>query len=64
VVLLGQAALIVGGLRVDYARYYLPLVFVGTVTTGILAGLIGMTITGLVHRPRQQEAIPSVLASR
>jgi hypothetical protein len=64
VILLGQAALIVGGLRVDYARYYLPLVFVGTVTTGVLAGLIGMTITGLVHRPRQQEAIPSVLVLR
>ena len=63
-ILLSQAALIVIGLRVDYARYYLPLVFVGTVMTGVLAGLIGMTVAGLIRHSRRQEAIPSASALR
>jgi hypothetical protein len=63
-ILLSQAALIVIGLRVDYARYYLPLVFVSAVTTGVLAGLIGMSVAGLIRHSRQQEAVLSASASR
>jgi hypothetical protein len=63
-ILLSQTALIVIGLRVDYARYYLPLVFVGAVTTGVLAGFIGMRVAGLIRHLHQQAAMPVVLASR
>jgi hypothetical protein len=63
-ILLSQAALIVIGLRVDYARYYLPLVFVGTVMIGVLTGLIGMTLAGLICHSRQDEALVSASALR
>jgi hypothetical protein len=63
-ILLSQAALIVIGLRVDYARYYLPLVFVGTVMSGVLAGLIGMRVAGLVRHSRLQVALLSAAALR
>ena len=56
-ILLSQAALVVIGLRVDYARYYLPLVFVGSVLSGVLAGLIGMTVAEVIRHSRQQEAV-------
>ena len=56
-ILLSQAALVVIGLRVDYARYYLPLVFVGSVLSGVLAGLIEMTVAEVIRHSRQQEAV-------
>ena len=58
VILLAQTALIVAGLRVDYTRYYLPLVFVGAVTIGVLAGLGTSTVSALIRRthPRPERA--------
>jgi hypothetical protein len=39
-VLGGQAALIIGGMRVDFNRYYLPILLFLAVSVGILAGQI------------------------
>jgi hypothetical protein len=62
VVVLGEAAMIVGGLRVDYARYYLPLVFVVAVVIGVLVGLAGTAVTGMLYRSVPEET-PSPAAA-
>jgi hypothetical protein len=49
VVVFGQAALIAGGLRVGYERYYLPLVFVEAVVIGVLAGVAGTAVRDLIY---------------
>jgi hypothetical protein len=64
VVLLGQAALIVAGLRVDFARYYLPLVFVGAMAIGVLAGFAGTAVGKLVHGVHLPEATSQAASSR
>lgn len=42
--LFGEAGIVLAGLRADYARYYLPLVLVGAVGVGVLAGSAADTI--------------------
>jgi hypothetical protein len=64
VILLSQVALIVGGVRVDFARYYLPLVFVEAVAIGVLAGIAGTSVSKWVHRAHARETTPPALASR
>ncbi|MEA2583025.1 MAG: Dolichyl-phosphate-mannose-protein mannosyltransferase [Thermomicrobiales bacterium] len=48
VILFGQTALVLGGLRVDFARYYLPLVLTVAVGTGVFAGFLGDGVMRLV----------------
>jgi hypothetical protein len=58
VVVIGQAAMVIGGLRVGYERYYLPLVFVNAVAIGMLAGVAETVIHILVRRVRSRD-VPS-----
>jgi hypothetical protein len=63
-VVFGQAALIIGGLRVGYERYYLPLVFVEAVAIGVLAGVAVSAVRDLDHRAHLREVTSRTVASR
>lgn len=46
----GQAALIIGGLRIDFDRYYLPLVFVSGIGIGVVSGALWTGMARLARR--------------
>jgi hypothetical protein len=56
--------LIVGGLRVGYERYYLPLVFVDAVAIGVLAGVVGTALRDLAHWVYSREGTSPAGAAR
>jgi hypothetical protein len=64
VVVLGQAAMIVAGLRVGYERYYLPLVFVVAVAIGVLVGVAVTAVRDLVNPTHLREVTLRAVASR
>jgi hypothetical protein len=50
-VLVSEAAVTIYGLRVDWARYHLPLLLLTVVGIGVLAGKIGASLRSLLSRP-------------
>jgi hypothetical protein len=46
----GQGALILGGLQVDFDRYYLPIVFIFSLGFGVFAGAIWWALGRLLRR--------------
>ena len=56
--LVAQAAVIVGGLRVDFNRYYLPFVFVFAIGVGILFASIWQAFIWMLTRNRSANARP------
>lgn len=52
----GQAALIVGGLQVDFDRYYLPIVFLFAIGIGVLTGAVWWLLSAVIERVRSTTA--------
>ncbi len=66
-VLGGQAALIIGGMRVDFNRYYLPILLFLAVSVGILAGQIWSLLPRLLPvraRTRREDRTSTVVSGR
>ena len=51
-----QAAIIVGGLTIDFDRYYLPIVFIFAIGVGVLAG----TAASVLHRVAIRFGLPEL----
>jgi hypothetical protein len=60
-VLVSEAAVTIYGLRVDWARYHLPLLLLAVVGIGVLGGRAGAALRGFLTRPLRT---PSLDASR